>query len=78
MLTRSVSIGTGGFAYTIDAAGLNVKTFNPGFDSFAFGFDPATGTYDARTTSLNTTEGFGPKWARDWNRAFALEGIGPR
>lgn len=44
----------------------------------AFGFGPATGTFDARTTSLNTTEDFGPTWVRDWNRAFALEGIGPR
>ncbi|MFI9848439.1 hypothetical protein ACIHFD_66325 [Nonomuraea sp. NPDC051941] len=34
VLTRSVSIGTGGFAYTTGASGLNVKTFNPGFDSF--------------------------------------------
>ncbi|MFC4008065.1 right-handed parallel beta-helix repeat-containing protein [Nonomuraea purpurea] len=86
MLTRSVSIATGDFAYTNGAGGLNVKTFSPDFDSFnikkenaaAFAFDPATGKFDARTTTLNTAEGFGPRWVREWNSNFTLEGIGPK
>ncbi|MEV4169903.1 right-handed parallel beta-helix repeat-containing protein [Nonomuraea sp. NPDC049709] len=86
VLTRSVSIGTGDFAYTDDAGGLSVKTFNPDFDSFnvkrptaaELAFDPATGTFDARTTPLNAEEGFGRAWVRDWNRNFTLDGIGPR
>ncbi|SEG93261.1 Right handed beta helix region [Nonomuraea solani] len=86
VLTRSVSIAAGDFAYTDDAGGLSVKTFNPDFDSHNvkrptaadFAFDPATGRFDERTTSLNTTDGFGPRWVRDWNRNFTLEGIGPR
>ncbi|TDD00280.1 hypothetical protein E1292_29205 [Nonomuraea deserti] len=86
VLTRSVSIATGGFAYTDDADGLSVKTFNPDFDSYnvkkdsaaAFAFDPATGKFDARATPLNSAEGFGPKWVREWNRTFTLDGIGPR
>ncbi|QFY12250.1 hypothetical protein GBF35_41865 [Nonomuraea phyllanthi] len=85
VLTRSVSIASGGFAYTDDAGGLSVKTFNPDFDSFdvkagtaaEIGFDPATGTFDAATTPLNTADGFGRKWVKDWNRHFSLEGIGP-
>ncbi|GAA3552542.1 hypothetical protein GCM10022419_036110 [Nonomuraea rosea] len=86
VLTRSVSIATGGFAYTDDAGGLSVKTFSPDFDSrnvkadsvAAAGFDPATGKFDARTTPLNSAEGFGPQWVREWNRTFTLEGIGPK
>ncbi|MEV0615334.1 right-handed parallel beta-helix repeat-containing protein [Nonomuraea sp. NPDC050404] len=86
VLTRSVSIGTGDFAYTDDADGSSVKTFNPDFDSFNvkkptsadFAFDPATGKFDERTTALNSAEGFGRKWVREWNRNFTLDGIGPR
>ncbi|MET8865086.1 right-handed parallel beta-helix repeat-containing protein [Nonomuraea sp. NPDC004580] len=86
VLTRSVSIATGDFAYTDDADGLSVKTFNPDFDSFnarlatpvEAGFDAATGRFDARATPLNRAEGFGPAWVRAWNRTFSLDGIGPR
>ncbi|MEO3868732.1 hypothetical protein ABGB18_07875 [Nonomuraea sp. B12E4] len=86
VLTRSVSIASGGFAYTDDADGVNVKTFNPEFDSYnvsrstaaEFGFDPATGKFDARTTPLNTADGFGRAWVREWNEKFTLQGIGPR
>ncbi|MGW4794653.1 right-handed parallel beta-helix repeat-containing protein [Nonomuraea sp. NPDC004297] len=86
VLTRSVSIGTGDFAYTDDADGLSNKTFNPDFDSFNakqatpadFAFDPATGRFDERTTPLNSTDGFGRKWVKDWNKNFTLTGIGPR
>ncbi|MEV1174306.1 right-handed parallel beta-helix repeat-containing protein [Nonomuraea sp. NPDC049784] len=85
VLTRSVSIASGDFAYTDDAGGLSVKTFNPDFDSYnvkketaaEFAFDPATGKFDAATTPLNTAEGFGRKWVKDWNTHFTLEGIGP-
>ncbi|MEV5498673.1 right-handed parallel beta-helix repeat-containing protein [Nonomuraea fuscirosea] len=85
VLTRSVSIGTGDFAYTDDAGGLSVKTFNPDFDSYnvkgagaaELGFDPATGRFDARTTPLNSAEGFGRAWVKEWNRTFTLDGIGP-
>lgn len=86
VLTRSVSIGTGDFAYTDDAGGLSNKTFNPDFDSYnvkratsaELAFDPATGRFDARATPLNDTDGFGPTWVKEWNRKFTLEGIGPR
>ncbi|WP_433433393.1 right-handed parallel beta-helix repeat-containing protein [Nonomuraea sp. CA-141351] len=85
VLTRSVSIASGDFAYTDDAGGLSVKTFNPDFDSYdvkketaaEFAFDPGTGKFDAATTPLNTAEGFGRKWVKDWNTHFTLEGIGP-
>lgn len=86
VLTRSVSIGTGDFAYTDDAGGLSVKTFNPDFDSSnvkkptpaEFAFDPATGKFDAKSTSLNSTDGFGRAWVREWNKSFTLDGIGPK
>jgi hypothetical protein len=86
VLTRSVSIGTGGFAYTDDAGGLSNKTFNPDFDSYnvkratpaEFAFDPATGRFDERATPLSSAEGFGRAWVKEWNRSFTLEGIGPR
>ncbi|MBF8191555.1 right-handed parallel beta-helix repeat-containing protein [Nonomuraea sp. K274] len=86
VLTRSVSIGTGDFAYTDDADGVSVKTFNPDFDSYnvkratagEFGFDPATGRFDAKTTPLNSADGFGRAWVRQWNAHFTLDGIGPR
>ena len=86
VLTRSVSIASGDFAYTDDADGLSVKTFNPGFDSHNvkksaaadFAFDPATGRFDAKTTPLNSADGFGRKWVEEWNAKFTLEGIGPR
>ncbi|MEO3754150.1 right-handed parallel beta-helix repeat-containing protein [Streptomyces sp. B6B3] len=86
VLSHSVLIDTGGFAYTDDADGLSMKTFNPDFESHSvsgdaaadFAFDPETGRFDPRTTSLNTTDGFGRSWVREWNRDFTLEGIGPR
>ncbi|MFI7227273.1 right-handed parallel beta-helix repeat-containing protein [Nonomuraea angiospora] len=85
VLTRSVSIASGGFAYTDDAGGLSNKTFNPDFDSYnvrqdtaaGFAFDPATGKFDAAATPLNSTDGFGRGWVREWNARFTLEGIGP-
>ncbi|MEV5892248.1 hypothetical protein [Nonomuraea fuscirosea] len=40
-------------------------------------FDPVTGKFDARTTPLNSAEGFGRAWVKEWNRAFTLDGIGP-
>ncbi|TYB67637.1 right-handed parallel beta-helix repeat-containing protein [Nonomuraea sp. PA05] len=86
VLTRSVSIATGDFAYTDDAGGLSNKTFNPDFDSYnvkkataaELAFDPATGKFDERATPLKSVEGFGRTWVREWNRSFTLEGIGPR
>ncbi|MFI9836545.1 right-handed parallel beta-helix repeat-containing protein [Nonomuraea sp. NPDC051941] len=85
VLTRSVSIASGGFAYTDDAGGLSNKTFNPDFDSYnvrkdtaaGFAFDPATGKFDAAATPLNSAEGFGRRWVREWNARFTLEDIGP-
>ncbi|MFI7129677.1 hypothetical protein ACIBQ1_28535 [Nonomuraea sp. NPDC050153] len=85
VLTRSVSIASGGFAYTDDAGGLSNKTFNPDFDSYhvkkdtaaELAFDPVTGKFDAAVTPLNSAEGFGRRWVREWNARFTLEGIGP-
>ncbi len=86
VLSRSVLIDTGGFAFTDDADGQSMKTFNPDFASYSvsgddaadFAFDPETGRFDPRATSLNSTDGFGRDWVREWNRDFTLEGIGPR
>ncbi|RKN43918.1 hypothetical protein D7294_09525 [Streptomyces hoynatensis] len=86
VLTRSVLIATGGFAYNDDADGDTVATFSPGFDSLSvsgqdpadFAFDPETGRFDARASSLAGADGFGRGWLQEWNRTFTLEGIGPR
>ncbi|ONK09614.1 right-handed parallel beta-helix repeat-containing protein [Streptomyces sp. MP131-18] len=85
-LTRSVLIDTGDFAYTDDADGLTIATFNPGFDEVRVSvgdpgevsFDPETGRFDPRTSRLNDEDGFGHRWVREWNRSFPLEGVGPR
>ncbi|GGJ40491.1 right-handed parallel beta-helix repeat-containing protein [Streptomyces brasiliensis] len=85
VLTRSVRIGTGDFAYTTGAQGQNVKTFSPDFNSAsvsgdapsAFGFDTETGKF-SKTSSLNNMPGFGEKWVAAWNNHFTLEGIGPK
>lgn len=82
VLTRSVQINSGGFAYT---SGTNLKTFNADFDAFNisntdpsyFSFDPATAKFDERSSILNTTEGFGADWVKHWNEHFTIDHFGP-
>ncbi|KUL32150.1 right-handed parallel beta-helix repeat-containing protein [Streptomyces regalis] len=83
VLTRSVRINTGEFYHTKDPS---IATFNPDWDSYNvsgdepadFAFDPETGRFDADTTSLNETDGFGSAWVEEWNSNVGLAGIGPR
>ncbi|MFI6350136.1 right-handed parallel beta-helix repeat-containing protein [Streptomyces sp. NPDC050560] len=85
VLTRTVRINTGDFAYTDGAAGQTVKTFSPDFNSYDvsgdapsdFAFDTATGTFGA-DSALKTTDGFGEDWLKDWNDNFDLTGVGPQ
>lgn len=76
-MARSVRIGSGDFSFK------GVQVYNPGIDSdnVSFttpdevGYDPATGRF-ARTSPLETTANFGPRWLARWNAEFTLNGIG--